>query len=43
MSFVDKLSVAYARAELLSTLRVQTRPEQSHPLPASHSTAAELA
>lgn len=43
MRFVDKLSVAYARAELLSTLRVQTRPEQSHPLPASHSTAAELA
>lgn len=43
MRFVDKLSVAYARAELLSTLRVQTRPEQSHPFPASHSTAAELA
>lgn len=43
MKFVDKLSVAYARAELLSTLRVQTGPEQSHPLPASQSTAAELA
>lgn len=43
MKFMDKLSVAHARAELLSTLRVQTGPEQSHPLPASQSTAAELA
>lgn len=32
-----------AEQELLSTLRVQTGPEQSHPVPTSQSTAAELA
>lgn len=43
MKFVDKLSIAYARAELPSTLQAQTGPEQSHPLPASQSAAAEPA
>lgn len=44
MRFLDKLSIAYARAELLSTLPVQQQDQSRAVLSlSSHSTAAEQA